>query len=176
MGKRDFDNLSKVIEGAVVLTGTTIVSLEIDLELPRGFIAKFYRIELRVAEFADDWRTISVDKNARINMAIVRDPDDTKTTTMQSNVVQHDVLADFEWEILIVAGTAGDPGIIMTAQKYVYDIPEHIDVISFRNLRFNAVADDDNAADITEAVALVQLFYTLEKVRDDDILELLDIL
>ena len=40
MGKKDFDNLLKSIQGSFTYLGATIASLEVDFELPRGFIAK----------------------------------------------------------------------------------------------------------------------------------------
>lgn len=178
MARKDFDNLYKVIEVAVVYTGNSLVSIEVDFDIPSDHIVKIFRIELRLEEFpSEDFEGISVDKLAQLSMVLIKDPDDTATQTFTSNRVQHDVIADFEVDILIIGGTAGDPGIIIFPQNnYVKEIPEHIDLITARNMRFNAIAEGTDAADITETLAVCQIEYTLEKVSDDLLINILDIL
>ena len=176
MGKQDFDNLYKVLNVGSIFTGATLVSLEVDFELPRGFIAKIWRVELNIIAWADDFKAISADKNATWQLALIRDPDDITTVVNQSNSVQHDVVIAREVGILIVAGTAGDPGSLIGRLRNELDIPPHVDLVTARNMRFNCVASDDDAADITESVAECNIFYTLEKITDADILEILDIL
>ena len=176
MANKNFDNLYKVLNAGSIFTGATLVSLEVDFELPRGFIAKIWKIELNIIAWADDFKAISVDKNATWQLALIRDPDDITTVVNQSNQTQHDVVIAREVGILIIAGTAGDPGMIIGDLRTELDIPEHVDLITARNMRFNIVASDDDAADITESVAECNIFYTLEKITDNDILALLDIL
>lgn len=176
MVKKDFDNLFKVLNAGLVFTGATLASVEVDFELPRGYIAKIWRIELGISNFGDDFNAISIDKNAVWNLVLIRDPDDIVTTSFTSNQTQHDVVANFIVDVLIVAGTAGDPGYVVSETKYAMDIPEHVDLITARNMRFTVQGGDDDAADLTETVGGCNIYYTLEKVNDADILELLDIL
>lgn len=176
MGKKDFDNIQKIINGGVVFTGTATASLEIDFELPRGYIAKIFRIEVKIFGWGDDIRTVSADKNYTMEWALLRDPDDTTTTGLTGNVVEHDVVFSAIDDVLMIAGTAGDGGIWTTIETHILEIPEHIDLFTARNMRLNVVAGDDDAADVTEAGVGCNIFYTLEPVDDADILNLLDIL
>lgn len=176
MGKADFDNLFHLLNVGSIFTGTTVVSLEVDFELPRGFIAKIFAIRLAISNWGDDFRTISADKNAVWNLALIRDPDDVTTTAGRSNIVNTDVVFTHIVDILTVAGTAGDGGTVVSETIAWLLVPEHIDLITARNMRFNIVGGDDDAADLTESVGGCDIYYTLEKVTDANILELLDIL
>ena len=172
-----FDNLLKVIEGVVILTANTIVSLEIDFELPRGFVARIHQVLLRVERINEDFEAISVDKMARISFALVRDPDDSTTTSIPTNETQHDVIMDHEVEILIVAGTAGDPGIYVSPlSREKSFVNAGGDQITARNMRLNAVGGGTDNADLTESIAVAHIEYTLEEVELDFILDILDIL
>jgi len=175
MANKLFDNLIKVIEGIVVLSAGSVASLEIDLELPRGFVAKIRHIMMRVERVEEDFEQISTDKVARISMALVRDPDDTTSSSVPSNETQHDVIMDHEVGFLMVAGTAGDFGFYVSDVRRERQYGEG-DVITARNMRLNAVASGTDLADITEALAVVHIDYTLEEVSDNDILSILDIL
>ena len=172
-----FDNLLKVIEGVVVLTGTTTVSLEIDFELPRGYVAKIHDVILRVERINEDFEGISVDKLARISFALLRDPDDSTTVSIPTNQTQHDVIMDHEVEVLIVAGTAGDPGIwVSKLSREKTFAREGADLITARNMRLNAIGGGTDGADLTESLAVCHIEYTEEKVDEDDIIDVLDIL
>ena len=172
-----FDNLLKIIEGVVVLTGTTTVSLEIDFELPRGFVARIHHIIMRAERINEDFEAISVDKLARISFAVLRDPDDSTTTSVPSNETQHDVIMDHEVEILIVAGTAGDPGIYVSKlSREKSFVNAGGDMITARNMRINAVGGGTDGGDLTESLAIAHVEYTLEEVELDFILDILDIL
>jgi len=171
-----FDNLLQIIEGALVYTGATATSLEIDFELPRGYVAKIHKIILRVDRVMTDIESVVVDKLIRYLIALILDPDDTTTTTQGSNIVDHDVIADHEVEVLISAGTA-EAIIHITPQFIIFDFSNlDVDVITARNMRLNIDAEGTNAADATGAFGIGQIYYTLEKIKDDDILEILNIL
>lgn len=176
MGRKDFDDLLQVLEGAIVMTASTIVSLEMDFEIPRGYIIKIHQAILKVERLAEDFETISADKLARIAICLLLDPDDVSTTTMSSNAVDHDVLMDLDIDAMLVAGTAGD--VVSTLQatnEKLIDFGK-MDVVSARNMRLNARASGTDAGDITETFAVAQVYYTLERVTDIDVLNLLDIL
>lgn len=176
MPNKLFDDLLKVIEGALVYTGATAISLEIDFELPRGYVAKIRKIILRVDRIMGDIESVVVDKLIRYLIALLLDPDDTTTTTLTSNTVEHDVIADHEVEVLISAGTA-EAIIWITPYSIILDFDKMgVDVITARNMRLNIDAEGTNAADATGAFGVAQIYYTLEKIKDEDILEILNIL
>jgi len=178
MAKVDFDNLMQVIEVAAVFTAGTLVSTEVDLELPRGFVAKIHSILLRVDRIAEDIEGISVDKLIRYLLAIINDPDDQTQTTLGSNIVDHDLLLDLEVEVILTAGTAGDTVALIIpsdARREKSFSDNGLDTIAARNLRLNIDVEGTDLADATEAFGVVQISYTLEKVTDQDILAVLQI-
>ena len=130
---------------------------------------------MRVERIEEDFEGISVDKVARISFALVKDPDDITTTSVPSNETQHDVVLDHETGILITAGTAGDTGFYVSDVRRERQYGEG-DVVTARNMRLNAQGGGTDVADLTESIAVCHIEYTLEKVKDEDILNILDIL
>ena len=176
MARKDFDNLMKLHEGAVVFTGVTLASLELDFEIPRGFIIKIWKAVLKLESIGQDIETVSADKLIQFRVALYRDPDDVNGIGSITNETQHDLIMDLEAEVILVAGTAGDAGLVLKYEPEVLEIPEHVDLISARNLRLNVRAAGTDGADATETVGISHIWYTMEEVKDADILELLDIL
>lgn len=164
MARKDTDNLLKVIseDHISLLSGSGIVSVELDLELPRGFVAKIRKVIFQVT-FVE-----SVTLDQAVAMALIRDPDDITTTSIPFNSVQHDVIAELDfWTIIDVAAIA-----VTSATQKIYTFSELEDIITARNMRFNAVASG-----ATQTISVkVAVHYTLEKVTDMEILDLLDIL
>lgn len=179
-GKRDFDNLAKSIAGAVILASNVLQSVEIDLELPRGFIAKIYKVEFMLLDTSKDFAIFVTEGNNAVDflMGLINDPDDISNILTTSNRVNHDVIAEYApdfWADIGAVDPDGRGPVVLDFKKTV-DFPEHIDVIAFRNLRFNAVAGGSADSSITETIAKVIVHYTLEAVTDADIMNLLDIL
>lgn len=177
MAKILLDNLLKVFRSSLTLTGATQVSKELDFDIPRGFVIKIHEVTLEISSLSEDFEGISVDKLARVNGALVKDPDDTSTIGPPTDSVDHDVIADINCEILIVAGVAGDTAfwVSQIAKKFNFSA-EGVDVITARNMRLNVDVFGTDAADLTESAIQVTVHYTLEKITDADILALLDIL
>lgn len=170
MAKKDFDDLVKVIRAVVNNVAAATLSIEIDLELPRGYVAKIKKVEFRmdVTGVAMRGGVVAATPNNAWAAALVLDPDDAVTIVIPVNAVEHDVLAD--WGFVIAMDAADD--IINwyeTAKLYEFE-PE--DAITARNMRFNTQQLVATPVNQTE----VRVYYTLEKVNDDDILALLDIL
>ncbi len=177
MVSKDFDNLLKSIQGASLYVGTTIVSLEIDFDIPKGFIVKIHEVRLFVTLIQEDIEGVAIDKDIRYSLAIILDPDDTTTIGHTSNRIQHDVLLDHIVEVHQVAGSAGDGGTVISARsERKRFVDSGADKISARNMRFNIRGEGTDAADATEAIGIVTVDYTLEEVKDQDILQILDIL
>ena len=179
MANKLFDNLLKIIQGAAVFTGATQISLEIDLELPRGFVARIHYVELRVDRMHEDHENNETDNLIRYRVALIKDPDDTTSQSLPSNSVQHDVLMDLEVSMYITASSASPIQNFANEErnfKQIYFSGEGVDVITARNMRLNLDAEGADAADATEAFGIAIIHYTLEEVKDEDILALLDIL
>lgn len=177
MGKKDFDNIGLFILVRNLLAGNLTISTEVDLELPRGYIAKFYRMEITWIDLHEDLEALTTTQTFGMEASILRDPDDTVITRPVSNAVQTDVLFSHSfWAAAGFYAAAADPASFQSEMTAVFDIPEHIDIISARNLRFNCRGVGAQVAILTESLVDCELHYTLERVTDADILELLDIL
>lgn len=177
MGRQDFDNLLKVIQAGLVLNAATLVSIELDFELARGFIAKIWRIEMAWINWNEDVEGIVGDLTMGCVGALIRDPDDITSQAFPNNEVQHDVVAAFSAELQSDAdGSADLTAIEVEGARKVVEIPEHIDLITARNMRWNVNGTGPDNASLTESAGRVAVYYTLEKVTNADILELLDIL
>lgn len=173
-----FDNIIKTMAVRTVFTGATLVSTEIDFELPRGFIAKIHDILIKVNKIMRDFEAIAAQKSATLNICLIRDPDDITTIQFPSNTVDHDVLAALEVEVDVEFGTAETDIVIVPPEARIEKnfSAEGLDAFTARNMRFNIDALGTDAADITESEAEVFIDYTLERITDDDIINLLDIL
>ncbi len=162
-----FDNIMQVISAENAVAGTAIISSEIDFELPRGYVAKIHKV---VVQFRL-WSTVILSGvNDRSFSALLLDPDDALTTKMPDNTVEHDVLLDEVWEVKLLTTTVGRGDLGM--RQYDFTI-EGLDVITARNMRWNTTAA---ATGVNGLVPKVNIYYTLEVIKDAQIMELLDIL
>ena len=150
-----------------LIASTTTVSSEIDFELPRGYVAKIRKIKFELDNVLQKWAS---GEKAAFTAALLLDPDDTSTTQLPDNEVEHDVIA--EHNVGIVSGAATAIALLNGNAEWIY-FEDGEDVITARNMRFNSVASTDNFDD---AYHECTIYYTLEKVQDSQIMELLDIL
>ncbi len=174
MSKVDFDNLLKTIKGSVLLAGGNTISIEIDFELPRGYIAKLKNYQFKLRDLHEDIEGTTGAKHYGVHMALLRDPDDANTILIPNNSVGHDVVDEFSITVNTINVTVGW-SVVSALRKFIPVFKEN-DLITARNMRFNAVGVGAQAADLTESLAEVIIQYTLERVSDADVLELLDIL
>ena len=178
MSKRTlFDNIMKTHIVKHTATGLTLVSTEMDFDIPRGFIVKIHDITIEHRQMNNDFATISADKLASLHSAVIKDPDDTSGISYPNNKVDHDFLLILYSDVLIVAGTAGDVSFTLGKQFIERNfVAEGLDVFTARNMRMNTDAFETNGADFTETVVECVIRYTLEKISDEMIINLLDIL
>lgn len=170
MARKDFDDLLLVIRSNLTDDASSaVISREVDFNLPRGFIAKIKKIRFEfndlIVELEDTIGPVT------ISMAIIRDPDDITSTGMPSNTDAHDVIAEFNSSH--ISDTVSSE-IVAGEQSYDIDFSEDDeDVITARNMRFNM---SGLATALFTPTANCKVWYTLESVTDDIILNLLDIL
>lgn len=170
MGSKLFDNIMQVIKSRNTIASTTIVSNEIDFELPRGFVAKIHKV---VVQVNDVWDKLTSTESIRIEFALLLDPDDALTTQMPFNQVEHDVVLDGEYNTQNHGATAFGDGTREAFRQYDFSHLEGMDIISARNMRFNIVNVTD---EVDGAFVECVIWYTLEEIKDTQIMELLDIL
>lgn len=167
MGKSQlFDNLMQVIHAENVIAGTDTVSIEIDLELPRGYVAKIRKIKMEVDSILSRWAS---GEGAEFSGALVLDPDDLTSAGFPSDSVEHDVIA--EHNAAIESSTTEFVVVTNFVEWVCFEDKE--DVITARNMRWNTSASE---ADFNTGTHEVTIYYTLEKIHDTQIMELLDIL
>lgn len=167
MGKTLFDNLIKAHSVDLDTILNVLQSIEVDLELPRGFVAKIKKLSL----FTNG--NLSAVGNIDVQAALIRDPDDITTLVFPDNTVQHDVIASLEFNAQKGTVTTGSIGSLMGRHIVDLTFDEGEDLITARNMRFNAIGSS-GAISLGSISAVIR--YTLEEVKDADILDLLDIL
>lgn len=176
MGKL-FDNVMKTIRAVSTFVTATLVSLEIDFELPRGYIAKIHDVVLEAKNVQADLLAIDTDAEWGMQIALIRDPDDITSIEEPNNTVDHDVICAMESGVhfnpVATVGTA----LITKPLRVEWNFSaEGLDVFSARNMRLNIDGIGAQVANLTEATGEAVVRYTLERIRDDDIINLLDIL
>lgn len=170
------DNLLNVVSVNLGLNGAAAVTAELELDIPRGYVAKIHRIKMQVVNWsADLYNLASTDYNAQIAAVLMRDPDDTSTVNMPNNPT-HDSLVHMYSDIYHSADSTGRT---FFADNLGYDsgwIPESVDLITARNLRCNADVFGNANSDILDAAVRYYVWFTYEKVTSSDLAELLQIL
>ena len=157
----------QLIGAKITVAGTADQSIELDLELPRGFVAKIKKVQV-------NWRNlfdviVSTDQG-QLSFALMNDPDDDDTTTLPPNNVEHDVI----WAgAMQVFSLEAGPDAMWTNVNQEINFGQELDVIAARNLRFNIIVD---SATVDGSLVSVLVWYTLEAIHDTQIMELLDIL
>lgn len=175
MGKMT-DNLLKYVSANVANNAGTAGSAEIEFDIPRGYVAKIHRMKISSYNLSEDLFNQTSDFAAQIAAALVRDPDDSTNIT-PPNSVKHDILQYLLVDITGYAqGSTGGGMMIVNESVDTGYIPEGIDVITARNLRFNIDQFGTNKSDLTASGMRAEVWFTYEKVTNTDLAELLDIL
>lgn len=164
MKKNDlFDNIMYVYESRITNLTATVQSNEIDLDLPRGYVCKVHKTMIRHFNSTDQ-------SSYLINAALVNDPDDENTVAIPPDQVKHDVITDYKCKKN--QNAANGFWLVEPEGSQIISYDE-LDIISARNMRFNAKDDNDNGDSDIECV----IWYTIEKVKgSENLLNLLDIL
>jgi len=163
--KQMFDNIMKVYRANISTLLNVTQSVELDLDIPRGYIAKIKKVI-----FGSDGNMSGVGDNTFV-AAVVRDPDDDETVGIPDQDSEHDVIADFRATYTMGTLTTGNHQYGINRQMIEFD--QELDVVSARNLRFNA---NGITASPTLDLLYCEVYYTLEAVSDELVLDLLDIL
>lgn len=169
---KHFDQLMKVIAVQHENIADTTLSIEVDLELPRGYVAKIKIVIFEITSHGGPSIGTTV-TDIDWDSALLRDPDDAVTLEIPENEVQHDVIADFCGSVIFDIDTTNGLGVFhsIPERKTIYFNEMDFDIVTARNLRFNVECSAQSALDIK-----CTIYYTLEKITSTEILELLDIL
>lgn len=167
MGKKDFDDILLWFREQIIDLDSTSGTLsgQLDLDLPRGFIAKIKKV---IFFCLPDEVIAAASFQTGVLGALLRDPDDITTVVVPEGTQEHDVIAFIE---LVISHETGGGGQVQGI-KQEFNFNDDTDVITARNLRFNVAASGTQPDLTMECI----VGYTLEEVKDADILNLLDIL
>jgi len=169
--EKHFDQLMHVVRAEIENVDPNVESIEIDLELPRGYVAKPKIIRIRT--FTLEANIAATVQGYDIEAALIRDPDDATTIEIPNNEVQHDVITDYKASITYTIDQTNGVGTYICTNpiEFLYLEEAGFDIVTARNMRFNAQCSDAINIDID-----VTIWYTLESIKKNEILELLDIL
>lgn len=173
-----FDNIAKLVHSTIVPTvaGT---SEQIDLDVPRGFVAKIKHIEHWMKVTSLNPQNGVVLYEFIINL--LNDPDDTTSFTLGSELdPDTDVIDTFDGTVFALEVGAG-----ITADRLNYYGDQlqfyrqlnfetmNLDVFAARPLRHNAIVSSVTGLSLESHYTIR---YSLEEITDKQVLELLDIL
>lgn len=177
MGKKDFDNLVKIMKVDVTLAAGGTISAELDFKIPRGFIIRILDIFLQFINWNEDLEALATGEYVfGAQGCLVRDPDDTTTIQIPANTVQHDVLMEINISGFYNLDTSQISGPFLTGVVNRQHYNEEDDVITARNLRLNVVGQGNDVVILTESALRANIRYRYEEVKDADLLNILDIL
>jgi hypothetical protein len=165
MGKLT-DNIVKVIRGRITHSDADPDTLELDLELPRGYVAKIKEV---IFEHIQPGDNLALADSYALNLALIRDPDDAATVLVPANEVQHDVIFSTTMWVSVIATESALASRVRRSKRF----DQEEDSFTARNLRFNT---DSDGVDSNVSYSDCYVYYTLETVTTGEILELLDIL
>jgi hypothetical protein len=114
-------------------------------------------------------KEITAGETCALTAALLLDPDDATTNQFPVNEVEHDVLAEHN---VGLNGATSFGGFWNGQPEWIY-FEDTEDVITARNMRFNSIA---SGTEVDGAFHECTIYYTLEKIQDAQIMELLDIL
>lgn len=181
--KKIYDNMFRVIKvNSNQLDPAGAKSTEIaDLQIPRGFVARIRKVIFTVRFEEGQLPAINGTITERLNkyfMALVNDPDDETSTAIPTHQIDHDVICDAEFHVDRVLAQGATPpafsgGYAIHSPILIHEFTEDLDIICPRNIRFNAAATIIGAT--TKTQAIVEVYFTYEKVGEGAILELLNI-
>ena len=160
-----YDNLYKVIKvNSGVFTGNDgILSEILDLQIPRGYCAR-----IREVIFLDALGAYQLDQlNLSSYGALVLDADDETSYQIPTFSIDHDVLCDFHHEYTRFEEDTTPNGISFEENQTTrYKFGEDLDVVTVRNVRFNASINGFAVGDVGPQV-YVTVYFTYEKVSMD---------
>ena len=163
--KKLYDNLYKVIKvNSGLFTGNDGVLSEIlDLQIPRGYVAR-----IREVRFLD---SLGVDQLDQVAMsvygALILDPDDETQYQIPTFSIDHDVICDFHHEYTRFEEDTTPNGIsLLPNTETIYKFGEDLDVVTVRNIRFNASVNGMKV-DVAGPQTRVIVYFTYEKVSLD---------
>jgi hypothetical protein len=175
-----YDNMFRVVKvnSNELTTGAGINTEIVDLQIPRGFVARvrkiFFDIRMKKEQVPVENGTI-LESLTSYFMALVNDPDDETSIAIPTHQIDHDVIADAEFHIdrVLTDETTLTGGYAVVNPTKMIDFTEDIDVMCPRNIRFNARADIIGAT--AKPQAIVTVYFTYERVGESALLELLNI-
>ncbi|GAG83399.1 unnamed protein product [marine sediment metagenome] len=164
--KKLFDNLFKVIKGnSGSLSENDGVFTEIfDLQIPRGYAARIRKIVWEPQILSEQSDQVYF----RLLGACVLDPDDETSVAIPTFTVDHDVCADYSFEMVRYDEDTTPNGIsVAISRRETIDFDEGLDVVTVRNIRVNTMITGSAAGGSAQCQLRAAVYFTYEKVSAD---------
>lgn len=158
-----YDDLYYVIKGnSGAISANDGVFTEIfDFQIPRNFCVRIRKI---IVDFQINSEQLN-QEYFRMLTALVLDPDDETSTQIPTFTIDHDVLADFQYEMFrLIEDTTpnGISGVLSTRQEI--ELPEELDAVTVRNARFNTIVNGMAVGGSALPQTRMTVYFTYEKV------------
>ena len=163
MAKELYDDIYFVWKGnSGALSANDGVFTEIvDFQCPRGYAVRIRKIlvDFQISSDQQDQEYF------RMLCALVLDPDDETSTQIPTFTIDHDVLADFQYEMYRLEEDTTPNGIsgVLSTRQFI-DLPEELDAISIRNARFNTIVNGMLVNGDNKPQVRMTVYFTYEKV------------
>jgi hypothetical protein len=170
------DNLIRIqTQENVPTVAATVVTHQFELDIPRGYVAKLQFVWIEHFFCIDDFTpTADMQYCFTFSSALVNDPDDG-TTVIRPTDTYNDVIWDLYSRVQCQINTDNaDPMLHSTPLSVLKEFGQEQDIIIARNPRFNSVVN--SVVNMASLNARCTIGFTLERVTDAELLEILDIL
>ncbi|GAG88455.1 unnamed protein product [marine sediment metagenome] len=164
--KKLYDNLFKVVKGnSGSLSENDGVFTEIfDLQIPRGYAARIRKIVWEPQILSEQSDQVYF----RLLGACVLDPDDETSVAIPTFTVDHDVCADYSFEMVRYEENTTPNGIsVAISRRETIDFDEGLDVVTVRNIRVNTMITGSAAGGSAQCQLRASVYFTYEKVSAD---------
>lgn len=164
MGKGElYDDIFFVWKGnsGAISANDGVFTEIVDFQIPRGYAVRVRKVlcELQLNTEQSDqtqWRVLN---------ALVLDPDDETSTQIPTFVIDHDVCADFAFEMVRLEEDTTPNGISgIIHERLEINFPEELDVVSIRNARVNMIASGLATGGSDQPQVRTTIYFTYEKV------------
>ena len=174
MGKLT-DNIRKVSARNVTFNAGTVNEATLLLDIPRGYVARIMTLRLMIQNWQEDLEGLGGGEYTfAYNAAVTTNSEDLSTSIPHS--VDHSVIGDIQGEV-VYNNAAGQSSLETAGMFKFYDFAvSGMDVITPRDLQINVDAFGADNTVATEGRVRVEVEYKYEKVTNQDLLEILDIL
>jgi len=158
-----YDDLYFVIKGnsGLLSTNDGVFTEIFDFQIPRNYCVRIRKVfvDFHIGPEQLDQEHI------RYLTALVLDPDDETSVQIPTFTIDHDVCADFQYELIRFVEDTTPNGISVVGQlAQEQEFPEELDMVTVRNARFNSMVTGSASGGSSPSQVRMKVYFTYEKV------------